>query len=463
MSGRGLAFLGSLSLLCLAWTGDAADELPEIRLEPGELYFRLDGTPSFLLGRNPTGRNIEEFAPLLEWAGDSGERIARFHLLTGLRPKAPPGEVDEEWAQRWEEVFDMAARRGIHVLPVFSAWAKWNDGSGKTRLHFWDRNPFNAELGGPAAKPIDLFRDTPSRALWLKWVEALVRRWRDRPNILGWEIFSELDLVTGATEAEGLVFVRRAAEVIRAADPRSRPVTASLAGVRQWPTLFESDAVDFIQVHPYAGGRRQGNLDKLILTSVRERLERYGKPIFIGECGLDAGGPRNELVNLPRAPAGIRHAIWAAAVSGAMNGRMLWYEDGYDQYSGLDLRTQHKDASAPIGRFVKGVDFSDFKPIVATTSPDLMGAAIGNERVALGWFRDALCEPPDWPVRRLESQSVTLEIPGDAPRWAVVFCDTETGLEIDESLAYRRGDKIVVNLPAFSDAIAFRMSEDSGD
>ncbi|MFQ5808460.1 MAG: hypothetical protein ACE5JM_02480, partial [Armatimonadota bacterium] len=387
-------------------------------LIPGELYFRLGDRQTFLLGRNPTGWQVAQFEPLLQWAGQSGERMVRVQLTTGRAQVAPAGDVDEEWAGRWDRVFDMAAENELYVLPVFGGWADWNDGSKGERWHAWHRNHFSAALDGPAKAPAELLQDTRCRELWLQWLEKLVRRWQGRWHILGWEVFSELDLITGSSEDAALAFMERAAAVVRAADSRARPVTASLAGIREWPRLFRSDALDFLQVHPYANHRRfRGNLSDMIIQSVRQRLERYGKPVLIGESGLDARGIKDTLVVAPRAHVGIRHAIWASVVSGAMNGRMLWWEDGYDQYARLDLRTRYKDASAPAARFVEGVDFAGFRPVAATGSYGVIGAALGNEGVVLGWFRDAQCAAPDWPVRRLDGQSVALSVRGSAPEW----------------------------------------------
>ncbi len=104
-----------------------------------------------------------------------------------------------------------------------------------------------------------------------------------------------------------------------------------LAGTNEWAKLFHSNALDFNQTHPYAArSRYKGKLDELIVSSVRQRLSRYGKPVFIGESGLDARGPEMPLNVAERAHIGIRYAIWASVVSGAMNGRMLWCEDGYE-------------------------------------------------------------------------------------------------------------------------------------
>jgi hypothetical protein len=80
----------------------------EVTLRAGEFYFRVGGKPKFLLGRNATGRRPEEFEPLFRWASEAGEELVRIHLIEGMWPSARPGEVDEDWARRWDRVFDMA-------------------------------------------------------------------------------------------------------------------------------------------------------------------------------------------------------------------------------------------------------------------------------------------------------------------------------------------------------------------
>lgn len=429
----------------------------EISFQPGEMCFRVNGRPSFLLGRNPTGTKLEHFGELLTWAAESGERILRVHLTVGFQPCATAGAVDEAWARQWERVFDLAAAKGLHVLPVFGVWGDWNDGSSGLPWHQWDKNPFNVAKGGPARSPAELFGDTECRRLWLGWLEALVKRWQARPNILGWEIFSELDLVTGATEAVATPLVERAAKLIRASDSRRRPVMAALSGVGEWPRLFASPALDCIQLHPYADGQR-GNLDELILTSVRKRLRRYGKPVFIGESGLDSRGARDGLANAPRADIGIRHALWAALVSGAMNGRMLWWEDGYDRYQKLDLRAKHALAAKPVAAFAAGVDFTAFRPVEVAMPRELKGAALGNGRSIIAWFRDARCEPPDWPVRTVPAQRITLTVPGAARDWTVEVFETGSARRIADGQAQREGGVVRIELPVFEGSVALKLA-----
>lgn len=141
-----------------------AKSLPQASQKPArwelrkdERYFRLNRMPTLVLGRNPAGTN-EQFQEAFRHGAASGERLMRIHLTHAPPMKSKAGEVDEAWSKRWEQIFDMAAKNGMGVIPVFGV--------------------------------------TPCRKQWLAWLEAMVTRWRKRKEIIAWEVFSELDLLT---------------------------------------------------------------------------------------------------------------------------------------------------------------------------------------------------------------------------------------------------------------------------
>ena len=448
------AFAGALALAGFV-VAHSVTAQPAIEWRRGDVFFRLGGRPSFLLGRNPTGTTPEMFGAYFAQAVNSGEKLVRIHLTVGFPQTTKAGEMDEAWAARWDSVFDAAAAKDIGVLPVFDAWADWNDGSRGEQWHRWDKNPYNVANGGPARRPAGLFENGECQRLWLRWLDQLVHRWQARPNIIGWEIFSELDLITGGTEETAVPFIHAAATVIHEADERRRPVTASLSGVREWTSLFRSDALDIVQVHPY--GR---NLDEMILRTVRRRQADYDKPVLIGECGLDPAGPGG-IASAPRAEIGIRHAIWAAMISGAMNGRMLWWEDGYDFYSGRNLRQRYKNIAATAAAFARDVNFADFRPVEMLAADGLKGGAIGNDHIILGWFRDAKCEPPEWPVRLMTGRRVTLKLPQQSTQGSVEFRNPVGGSRRETQTVSTQSGQLEIALPDFEDAIAFVVRRDA--
>jgi hypothetical protein len=268
------------------------------------------------------------------------------------------------------------------------------------------------------------------------------------------------------TEPSGIDFVNTAAALIRAADP-THPVTASLADTGTWPKFYSETAIDFINTHPYPS---LAQLDRSIISVVRNYLSTYKRPVLIGESGLNAATPDSadgKITIAKNASLGIQHAIWAAVVSGAMNGRALYWEDSFGIYFpslGIPWMQKYETEELPAVNFVSDVDFSGFQPLPSTTSSGVWGAAVGNENMALGWYRDAGSEPPDWPLQPVVSkQSVTVTVPGNASNWKVDFYSTRDGTTILSSVTVSRtGSTVTILLPDFQDDIAFKMTAGMG-
>jgi hypothetical protein len=446
--------------------------LPVLTLNQGDFYFSLDGQPTFMLSRNPTGKTQEDFDTALEWAHQGGTKVIRVHLTHGWWGDPwinTDWTVNEEWAHDWEAFFDQAQADGIYVIPVFGVWADWNNGVPDWGSPLWQYNPLNSANGGPLDSPMELFNPgSDVQNHWMEWVRILVERWQDRDNIAAWEVFSEINIASGATghtdakggvdEASAVEFTNKAMAVVHAGDSQQRPVTLSLAGVYspsdQWAEYYELDSLDFIEIHPYSD-----KLDRELISAVRQHQTKYQKPVMIGESGLWA------MTHNDNAMIGIQHAIWAALVSGAMNGRSLWDNDGYSIYSisnrddAIAFMRAYASTELPVANFIKDVDFSGFHPLTSSSSSGVWGAAVGDETMVLGWFRDSTSEPPNWNLRPVVSkQTVSITVPGRATHWQVDFYNTKTGTEIVSTImATRNGDTVTMTLPDFADDIAFKM------
>lgn len=436
-----------------------------ITLNKGDFYFSIDGQQSFIFSRNLAGYQTSQYSQLLDLTSVGGSKLVRVQLDSLGMGYSNTGEVDDAWAKKWEDIFNKASSNGIDVIPVFGVWYDWNDGNGYST---WKSNPFNKINGGLAKTSAELFiSDSLTQKLWLGWMKTLIGRWQGQKNIIAWEIFSEVNMAPGATEPEAIDFVNNAALSIHTADSFHRPVTASLADFGNWSAFYRSDSIDFINIHPYPVS---GKLDTTIIAEVRSMLAKYRKPVLIGESGLSFQTPDTNpptLTTADRADIGIKHAIWAAMVSGAMNGRALWWEDGVAIYfPALDLPFIRKYANAdlPASNFVRGVDFADFQPVTSTSSSGVWGAAVGNEKMALGWYRDATSEPPDWNLQPVVSkQTVSLTVPGSASSWKVDFYNTNDGTTVLSSASVtRQGSTLAIPLPDFQDDIAFKVMAQAG-
>jgi hypothetical protein len=441
------------------------DPLPQLTLVAGEAFLRVDGEPRFIFSRNLAGFTPGGFEALADLAGLAGDVLVRVgtdnQAMGGSYGYGytSDGKIREDWARNWEEFFEAAEANGVYVLPYFTGWFNWNTQG----YNVWPQNPLNSANGGPADSPTEIFKpDSPTQDLYVNWFRSVVERWSTHRNIFAWELITEVNYINYITEPQGLYLVERLALAARAADPMHRPTTASLADVGEWPEFYRSDSVEFINFHPYPPS---GKLDSYVLREVPRYTSTYGKPLLIGESGLNAAEPNTQTGRLTvaaRARIGLQHAIWAELVSGAMNGRAFFWEDGYGVYFpelGMDWIVDRNDLEKPMAAFIGDVDVERFRPIPARAGTKLVGAALGNEQMIIGWYRDAACEPPDWPSTTVPAgQEVTLTVPGSATRWQVDFYDTKSGEATGASAQlFAKDGKLVVFLPEFTDDIAFKM------
>lgn len=434
--------------------------LPEFSLSPGQLYFNVNGQPGLYYSRNVAAFFNEDYGTELDWSVYGGTRVIRFGLVNlvgmGGYPYTSTGQLNESVIRNFESLLDDAAAHGIYVIFWLTGWGQWNT----TDTTDWANNPFNAANGGPTQRPSDVFKEgTPSNKMWLEFVSRLVTRWQDRKNILAWDVLGEANLIQGITEQQGIAFVEQMAQVVHAADTHKRPITASLGDVGTWGNFYKSGSIDFVQTHPYPT-----TLDRAIVEKVHQYIAFYHKPVQIGESGLNWEAPDKGVTTYPNAHIGIEHAIWAGVVSGAMNSRALFWEDGFGIYFPTMRTTflnQYAEAELPAARFTHTVNFTDFAPLTVhyPSGTKVWGTAVGNEKSAIGWFRDAQSEPPDWNLLpNISNQKISLEVPGSAKNWQVDFYDTKTGNVLSGStLLTRKGNLITVSLPDFTDDIAFKL------
>ena len=444
----------------------SANTEPWWTLPPGSQYLAKGGRQVPLLLRNVTAGSAASFVPLLEAAHAAGADAVRLQLTQGFGYDTlgidAQGAVLSSWAASWDAVLTAAQQEQLAVIPVFGIWGDWNSGVPEHGWTHFAANPLSQALGGPAASPADLFSDSETQRLWLRWLATLVARWQHYPNIIAWETFSELDLATGANEANATSFAERASDVIRAADPEARPVFASTSDLplilgQPWSALWAGRGADLASIHPYAP-----NLDAAVLERVQAARSVTSKPVFIGESGLDAAAPDGTtLTSLPAARAGLQQAVWTELVSGTASARALYWEDGYATYypqTGSALVRAMNDLDAPAAAWLAGADYSGLDAGAATlanTAPYAVSYVAGANQVR-GYAHSQALTAPDWNAPPLPSVPLTLAIPDGASEgeWSLTFSST-TGDAGATGHASSHGNALSFSMPEGFTSLAF--------
>jgi hypothetical protein len=436
---------------------------PWLRLVPGARYFEREGVQAPILMRNVSAPTVAAFTPLFQAASEAGTSVVRLQLTQGFGYDTlgitRDGALLPSWAASWDAVLDDAERRGLGVIVVFTLWGDWNDGTPALGWSHYGANPLSAARGGPARAPADLFADSEAQRAWLAWLKSLIARWSSRPNIIAWEMFSELDLASGVTEASAVSFVEKAHQVVRSIDPW-RPAFASTSDLpllsgQPWLALWSSAGNDIASVHPYAP-----DLDRVATERTRSVWQSTSKPVLIGESGLDAAAPDGmTLTSSPRAAAGLRHAIWAELVSGAASARALYWEDGYAAYypaTGLPLVTQRRELEREAARWLTGQDFRDRVPAAVSGEPAVFGLALADATHVSGWARDAELAPPEWSATPLERALVQVSLPFETrdAAWTLTLTNPEDG-SVSDVIGSARGGVLSFEVEGPFASVAF--------
>jgi hypothetical protein len=77
----------------------------------------------------------------------------------------------------------------------------------------------------------------------------------------------------------------------------------------------------------------------------------------------------------------------------------------------------------------------------------------------VGWFKDSVCQPPSWPLRKVTGASVSVGTAHNGQDWAVDFYDTDTGSKVGSKTIKSADSQITIQIPDFTDSIAFKMHQ----
>jgi hypothetical protein len=236
------------------------------------------------------------------------------------------GRYNLENAWRLDQVLDLAHQLGIRVNLVLN-----NHGQASTSADAeWGSNPYNRARGGKVNDAAGFFTDPWALAGQERLRRYLVARYADHPAILGWKLWSEVNLTSGRGQTLR-TWHEQAAASFKALDTYAHPVTTHWCGDYNLVdrTIAAQPGLDYLCIDAYHGSDRL--LADLLWRSTmdpvpRRGLAQFNKPVLTTEFGgnWDACPEPQMLAEHASGP-------FAGLVSGHAGSPMLWWFEWLDQ------------------------------------------------------------------------------------------------------------------------------------
>jgi hypothetical protein len=229
-------------------------------------------------------------------------------------------------AWRLDHVLEEAQRRGIYIYLDIDNHGKYSTFSDPE----WQTSPFNVKNGGPCNSPLEMFKRDDMFELYAHRIRYITARWGAQPNIIGWNLISEINLTgeSGGTDRRhdtGLFeWIRKAADLFHELDSHNHVVGTQWSGDWRtiYPTMAALEELDIVVGDSYKGANHS-IVDMLITTA--ENLSKHGKPYFTAEFGGNWSAAR-----FPQLHADLHAGIWSNAMTVNAMAPMLWWFDYID-------------------------------------------------------------------------------------------------------------------------------------
>lgn len=306
------------------------------------LYFAWDnGNPYFAIGENmvcdesTTGEWFRDYTTWLTELGKAGGNWIRLWMaswscaIEWTPEKERPATVGEYHgmgvynlgnAWKLDQIMDIAARNHINVMLTLGNFSEF-----VTNGYFhnnWNNNPYNQKNGGPCATPNDFWTNPVAQSFYKRRLRYLIARYSYRTNLQSWEFWNE-------TNAP-VFWVAKMSAYLKQHDPYHHLITTTYGDRKVW----RLPDIDFSQTHTYGDGSDISDHAPIIHCDVGLNTALYHKPHLVSEFGID--DLSNDAVYDPKGLGiNLHNGLWAATMSGAAGGAMIWYWDSYVQPKNL--------------------------------------------------------------------------------------------------------------------------------
>jgi len=304
----------------------------------------------------------------LEWAPE----WKHYHGLEGYN-------LHSAW--KLDYLVDLAVRHGIYLHLVFDNHGKastWVDDE-------WVDNPYSVANGGFLEMPEEFFSSERAKALYRRKLRYIVARWAYAAQIMGFELWSEVDLVgssygfdsDGGAAAPKLQWLREMSAHLHRIDPWEHPITTHVSA--NWQRIKAAMAampnIDHLVCNVYRMGR--GSIVRAVQQTA-EGLNGHGKPGFVTEFGGHWLGS-----SAPEIKADLHVGLWATYMTHTAGTPLLWWFQFIDAG---DLYWNYKALAAyHAGEDRRGLGLVTRRVSFPSGGYRYGGLALQNDRMAYVW------------------------------------------------------------------------------
>ncbi len=344
----------SYTLLLRDQNGETTSSANTIRVQPSKSpgfirrssrnphYFAWDNSkPFFAIGENMvcdeslTGEWFRDYTTWLTALGKADGNWIRLWMASWScaiewtpEPNPPAymgeyhglGDYNQGNAWKLDQIMDMAARNHVNVMLTLGNFSEFI-----TNGYFnnnWDNNPYNQKNGGPCAIAADFWTSPVARKFYKRRLRYLIARYSYRTNLQAWEFWNE-------TNAPAQ-WVAQMSAYLKTHDPYHHLITTTYGKRAVW----RLPDIDFTQTHTYGDGSDIPDHAPVIHYDVKLNVALYHKPHLVSEFGID--WRKNDADYDPKGLGiNLHNGLWAATMSGAAGGAMIWYWDSYVQPKNL--------------------------------------------------------------------------------------------------------------------------------
>ncbi|HUU42370.1 MAG TPA: DUF5060 domain-containing protein [Planctomycetota bacterium] len=193
--------------------------------------------------------------------------------------------------------------------------------------HEWYECCYNRMNGGMLKRPWEFWDDPEAERFYKRRLRYVVARWAYSPEIMGWEMWNEVDLTEGFNAQVVRDWHRRFGRYLKQIDPWDHMISTHFCHDEAAGSVYSLPEIEFTPGDLYVSN---------IVTSMRNKwLEKkgYNKPTFISEFGRADYNKQMEV--------NFHGGLWASSIVPMAGTAMVWWwnwiddEDLYFHYKAV--------------------------------------------------------------------------------------------------------------------------------